>query len=194
MCDSSPAPKNVERRATRRRLQSGSSILELALYLLPAMALIISFVNLGLALFSWVTLQNAVREGSRYAITYQTDSSGTQVQSIKDATANAALGLVSSTATVSTAGSPPYVQVKFFLPPTATDATATDVTGQTGQNNSGNIVQVSVQNYPLTWLAPITGTSGTNTSPFWTASSSLIVNTYSLEVLGGAPTGGIPPP
>ena len=56
----------------RNRRRSGSAFLESAFTILPTFALIFAFVDFGLVMFRWATLQNAVREGCRYAITFQT--------------------------------------------------------------------------------------------------------------------------
>ena len=45
-------------------------MMEFALFVLPTFAILCGFFDLGMAIFSWNTLQNAVREGARYAITY----------------------------------------------------------------------------------------------------------------------------
>ena len=70
------AMKKIDRQSTRNRRRSGTGILEMGFLLMPTFALIGGFVDIGMALFTWNTLQNAVREGTRYAITYQVDSSG----------------------------------------------------------------------------------------------------------------------
>ena len=66
---------------TRR---SGVGLVELVFFLMPSFALICGFLDVGMVLFTFNTLQNAVREGTRYAITYQVDSSNSQTASIKD--------------------------------------------------------------------------------------------------------------
>ena len=58
--------------SARNRRRSGNALLESAFTILPTFALIFAFVDFGLLLFRWATLQNAVREGCRYAITFQT--------------------------------------------------------------------------------------------------------------------------
>jgi Flp pilus assembly protein TadG len=71
-------------------------MLELVFVIMPTFALICGFLDVGMALFTYNTLQNAVREGTRYAITYQVDSSNSQTTSIKDTVASWAMGLVSA--------------------------------------------------------------------------------------------------
>jgi len=67
-----PARTKPIRSRTRRR--SGQAMLEITFTILPTFALLFAFVDFGLLLFRWSTLQNAVREGCRYAITFQTQS------------------------------------------------------------------------------------------------------------------------
>jgi Flp pilus assembly protein TadG len=50
-------------------------MIESAFTLLPTFALFFAFVDFGLMLYRWSSLQNAVREGVRYAITFQTQTS-----------------------------------------------------------------------------------------------------------------------
>src|ERR1700729_373142 len=56
----------------RNRRRSGNALLEGVFTILPTFALIFAFIDFGLLLFRWATLQEAVREGCRYAITFQT--------------------------------------------------------------------------------------------------------------------------
>ncbi len=63
------APK---RRSGGESHPGGNMFAELAFVLLPFFALITAFFDVSFALFGWSTIQNAVREGCRYAITYQT--------------------------------------------------------------------------------------------------------------------------
>ena len=58
-------------------------MLEAVFTLLPTFALIFAFVDFGLLLFRWATLQNAVREGCRYAITFQTATGKGQDASVE---------------------------------------------------------------------------------------------------------------
>ena len=47
-------------------------MIECSFTLVPVFALVLGFVDIGMMVFRWATLQNAVREGCRYAITLQT--------------------------------------------------------------------------------------------------------------------------
>jgi Flp pilus assembly protein TadG len=66
----------------RRRTQSGNALVEGALTLLPLLAIGFALLDFPLALFIQNTLQGAVREGCRFAITQQTGTGG-QVAAIQ---------------------------------------------------------------------------------------------------------------
>jgi hypothetical protein len=60
-------------------------------------------------------------------------------------------------------------------------------------NVPGNIVIVSVLNYPLNWMIPLSGTGGggmaNSTASPYRPTSPTTVNVYSSDVLGGLPAG-----
>ncbi len=142
--------------------------------MLPTMALITAFFDISFALFSWATLQNAVREGCRYAITFQTTSGLNQDASIETIVSNNAMGLVT------VAGG--LIHVNYFTQAAPTTAIATP-----NGNVPGNIVEVSVQAYPLNWMVPL---SGTIANPLRSTAPGT-VNVYAADVLGGFPAGVI---
>jgi Flp pilus assembly protein TadG len=160
----------------RRKKSGGNAMVEWAFVLLPTMALLTAFTDLSLALFSWSTLQNAVREGCRYAITYQTGVVTGQGQdaNILMVVQQNSMGLVKAS------GSPKMIFVDYFVQNVATGAITA-----TSSNAPGTIVQVSVQGYPLSWLAPI---SGTLVNPLRPQSPTSIA-VYSSDVMGGYPAG-----
>jgi Flp pilus assembly protein TadG len=147
-------------------------MIEWMLVMLPTMALITAFFDISFALFSWATIQNAVSEGCRYAITFQTISGDGQDLSIETTVANDSMGL----ATV--AGG--LINVNYYTQAAPTTAIATP-----NGNVPGNIVQVSVQGYPLNWMVPL---SGTVSNPF-RPSSPATINVYASGILGGYPAG-----
>src|SRR5438874_2265550 len=109
-------------RDPRNRYRRGNTMVELALTFLPTFALLFAFIDFGMAIFAWTSLQNAVREGCRYAITYQTGGGG------QDAAA----------------ATPAQILINYYAP----SAPNTVLTG-VGSNAPGNIVEVKVQNYFL---------------------------------------------
>src|SRR3954470_14811289 len=80
----------------RKRRSGGNAIVESAFTLIPTFALIFAFVDFGLMLYKWSSLQNAVREGVRYAITFQRQTSPSlgQVASIQTVVERNAMRLV----------------------------------------------------------------------------------------------------
>ena len=160
-------------RVSRRR-NGGSVMVEFGLTLLPLMALIFGFADLSLLLFRWSTLENAVREGCRYAITFQTSGGNGQDASIEQVVQKYALGVVT------TGDTPRHIYVDYYSPGNLTTPIGT------GGNIPGNIVQVSVKNVSWNWLAPLSGAFGTGGLY---ASSPLNLNVYSSDILGGYPAG-----
>lgn len=147
--------------------------MEATFTILPLMALICAFADFGLALFRWNTIQNAVREGCRYAVTFQTMGGMGQDASIKKVVEQFAMGMVKTT------DSPPKIMVNYF------SQTNVNTPIGTGGNIPGNIVEVSIQNVSWAWIAPI---SGTITGALY-AGTPVTFSVYSSDVLGGYPVG-----
>ena len=167
----------------RNRRRSGSArIIEITLYIMPTFATIFGFLDIGMILFTWNTMQNAVREGVRYAITYQMNGATTHRQAIKNKTAQWMIGWVSATETSATAGTLPYVDVLFYQPGGSVAVNS---------NATGNVIEVSIKNYPYKYMAPF---SGSFSSPFYaTPGSQFTLASYATDVMGGTP-GSTPPP
>lgn len=182
----SKAKPDLNSRRNRRR--SGNGLVELAFLMMPTFAIIGGFIDIGMALFTWNTLENGVREGTRYAITYQDDGSNHQITSIKNRVSTWAMGLVSASSTSSSGASVPWIEVNFYSQPTVANPNGTLLTG-TGSNGSGNIVEVCIKNYPYSLMAPFSGAlSAVTAQAFYsTPGSSIRIQAYSADVLGGAP-------
>ena len=160
--------------ARRRRRSGGNVFLESVFTILPTFALIGAFADFGLMVFRWSTLQNAVREGARYAVTYQTQSGMGQDASIKAVVAQYALGMVSA--------SDSHIKVNYYAP------TDLNTPIGSGGNTPGNIVEVSVQNISWTWLAPMSGSFG-GTLPAFRDMNPINLSVYSSDMMGGYPVG-----
>ena len=145
--------------------------MENALTLIPLLTMIFGMTDFGLMIFRWTTLQNAVREGTRYAVTFQVDSSGSQGTSIKNQVAAYAFGLVN------TSDSPSTIFVKYYNPTTFAQINSNG-------NQPGNVVQVSVQGVKFSWISILNGT-------WWSTSGAraLTLNVFSSDILGGYPQG-----
>ncbi len=162
--------------SSRRRGHSGGNTLVEAVFtLLPTFALIFGFADFGLVLFRWTTMQNAVREGCRYAITFQTAAGSGQDASIQAVVAQYAFG------TVGVNDNPPHIFVNYYSPTNLATPIAT------GGNVPGNMVEVSIQNISWAWLAPLSG------SLTWSGAlrsgTPVTFAIYSSDVLGGYPAG-----
>src|SRR5580658_8737408 len=159
----------------RGRRSGGNAMLEAVFTLLPTFAIIFAFIDFGLMIFRWSTLQNAVREGSRYAVTFQTMAGDGQNTSIETTAQNFAMGFVHTT------DSPQSIYVSYYNPTTLALVT-------NGGNIPGNIVQVSVQGVSYSWIAPLSGSYGGGVS-FFRTNTPLTLNIYSSDTLGGYPVG-----
>ncbi len=130
---------------SRRRRSKGAEMVEFTLNFLPFMIMIIVIVDTAWAIFAESTLQQAVRMAVRSGVTYTT----TQVPSGQNlTTAVKALVQQHSVGLLKGATGLGYVKVNYF----DGNNPSTDVSAQTWGNTSGNIMQVSVQNYPLSPL------------------------------------------
>src|SRR5450631_3422069 len=95
----------------RRRKSGGNALVESAVTMVPLFAIILAFFNFGFAIYKWTTLQNAVREGCRYAITFQAPS-GHQDTDIGLKVQQFSMGLVDPTLT----GTNQQVFINYFNP------------------------------------------------------------------------------
>jgi Flp pilus assembly protein TadG len=173
----STSSKTLAQQSARNRRRSGNAILETVFTLLPTLALIFAFVDFGLVLFRWSTLQNAVREGCRYAITFQTSGTNGQDASIEAVVQQYGMNIVATTDT------PQHIFVNYYAPNNLTTPIAAP-----GGNVPGNVVEVSVQNVSWAWLAPLSGSFGAGI-PFFRSNNPITLNVYSSDILGGYPAG-----
>jgi len=178
------SPNSPARKRDRRR--SGNVIIETVFTMMPLFALIFAFVDFGLLLFRWCTLQNAVREGCRYAITYQRNGASGQDASIAQQVQTYAMGVVTTSANPCTTsgGTTSGICVNYFAPSNLNTA----IPFANGGNVPGNVVEVSVRNVSWAMLAPISGSFGAGV-PFFRSSNPIALNVYSSDILGGYPAG-----
>jgi Flp pilus assembly protein TadG len=157
-------------------------MLESAFTMLPIFGIIIGFCNFSISIYRWSTLQNAVREGCRYAITYQSD------QAIKNYVQSFSLGLVDATLT----GAQQQIFVKYYLPtstidPPGTPSGSSHAVSAPGGNVQGNIVVVSVEGFANSadWVAA--SVAGSFNHPG--GNPNLTLNVLSADIMGGLPFG-----
>jgi hypothetical protein len=163
-------------------------------------------------------LSQAVRAGSRWAITYQTTYDGATCTSQAVCTAQVvvdnAVGFLSANST--------YITVNYYIPPnlntpvmscTAGTCTASSTialpytysftngsttTTQTiaYANQPGNIVEVTIPAYPILWMVPINGFSAGShvTNSAGKSGLGLTLSADAMDVLGGLAQGTTTPP
>jgi len=173
----------------RRRVSGGNALVENVFTLLPTLAMIFMMSDMGIALFRWSTLQNAVREGSRYAVTFDHTVNGVSVgqdAAIKAKVAEYAMNMVTTT------DNPVHIFVNYY-PADGTTTTPIAVGANPPGNSPGNVVEVSVQNISLSWLgllssnfASLSGSFGAGT-PFYRNSTPVSLAVYSADIMGGYP-------
>ena len=202
----------------RRRKQRGNTILDSALCFLPMMAMFFGVIDVCYAVSIQSLLSQAVRAGSRFAITFSGSYNGNTCTSqavciakvVQDNSVGFLAGTKSNSVTVNyyisnnlttpvmscnagtcTAGTP-------VLPYTYTVATTTGTTSVTISyaNQPGNIVEVTIPSYPLLWMVPITGFSaGSQVTDFGGHQGlGLTLSASSADVLGGLQQGTSIPP
>jgi hypothetical protein len=125
----------------RGRRKRGSAVIEMGLVMITYLALVFAIVDYGLVIFIKATLQHAVREGVRYAITYQTGTGMKHDASIKDIVQKNSMGFLRGEAGLA------KIHIRYFDPanPSVEDP----------DNDPGSIVQVSVEDYTWNYIAPI---------------------------------------
>jgi len=130
---------------SRRFRLRGSEILEFTFTVIPLLAFVTALVDTGWGIFAKSTMQWAVHEGLRYGITV----TGTQASKansdlttmVKNDVVNQSLGLLSGKGLS-------YIHVNFFMLDSAS-GTLDLVNGDPNGDRSPNIMQVSVDSYPL---------------------------------------------
>ena len=157
--------------SSRRR---GSVLVEAAFVMLPLWAFLFGVLDLAIALFVQNTVQFAVCQGVRYAVTSQTLPGMGQDDSIKSVVQGYTLGFLDSL-------SPDHVgknriSITYYNP-----VSLAAVTG-TGSNIGGNIVVVSATGLSWAWMVPLLRSA----TPLTFAVSSADI--MEATPLAGAPT------
>jgi len=122
----------------RRSRESGSQVVEATFVIIPLLLMTFMMLDLSMVIFVRTTLQEAVREGDRYAITGQNTVGPCQDDSIKAVVKHYALGFLKSGSAAST------IHVQFVNPST----------GGQGTNAYENIVNVKIEGFKYSALAP----------------------------------------
>ena len=146
-------------------------MVELALVLLPLMAIMMAIIDFSMPIFLRSTFTAAVREGCRYGITYQLVYNGvtysSQTAAITAVVQGHSMGFLTGASGAS------LIHVNYYLPVSPFG----QVTG-VGANSSGNIIEVTVQGF--TWLS---------IAPIWRANTPFSVSAISADRLETLPSG-----
>jgi hypothetical protein len=161
----------VVRNLSHRR---GSVLVEGALAMLPLLAVMFAVLDLSMAIFVKNTVQFAVCQGVRYAVTSQTMSGMGQDASIKRVVSVNTLGLLDAL-------SPDHngmnrISITYY------DPVSLSQLGGAGSNLGGNIVVVSASGLSWAWMVPLLRSSAPLT--FSVSSADIMEATP----LAGAPT------
>jgi len=120
--------------------------------LLPLLSILFVLVDVSWAIFAKSTIIYAVRTSVRTGITItgtQATAAGeTLTQMVKDTVQSNAQGFLNGTTGRS------YIQVHYYMQDSTSSTGLTDVSTQSNGNAPGNLMQVSVTNFPLPGLVP----------------------------------------
>jgi Flp pilus assembly protein TadG len=176
--------KSIKRRNRRR----GQAAIETVMVIVPLMMMLISIIDLSVAIFVMDTLEYAARQGVRYAITDNTavqDGTGTgpsnpavnlaQVASIQQAVRDNSLGFLAS------APASQIVVTFYQLMTTGVNVNTWQVVTGAGSNSGGNLVKVSITGYSWAWAVP-----------YFRGQAALSMNAAATDIMGGCPNSVCP--
>ena len=135
------------RRQVNTGARRGSVLVESTLVLLPLLALLWGTFDLAFAIFVKNTMNFAVRQGVRYAVTSQTMPGLGQDDSIKSTVKNYSLGLADALSADHNGMN--RISITYYDP-----VTLAVVTGP-GSNAGGNIVVVKATGLSWAWMIPL---------------------------------------
>jgi len=160
---------STQGKRSRRARQRGNAMLEGALALPPLLMLLFATIDFSIAILVKNTVQSAVREGVRYAVTGQTVGGLGQDASIRTVVENNSLGFLNSS------NGDSLISITYYNPTTLA------VVNGIGSNAPGNIVQVQVTGLSWAWMVP-----------YARSSTPLQISATSMDIVEPNAT-GIPP-
>ena len=157
------------KRATKRgkKREAGAEIVEFGLVMVPMFGILFLIVDLSWMLFARATLQYAVREGVRYAVTGQTMTGLGEDASIRTVVQQNSMGVLAGAANAS------KITVTYLDP--------NNNFAVTSSNAGGNVVQVAVSGVNVFPMAPL-----------FRSGNPLSMTAVSSDVVESSP-GGFPP-
>ena len=167
--------------AARKRKQRGSEMLEFTLVLLPMLMFLFLILDIAWAVYSRATLQYAVAQRVRYAVTSQTIGAMGQKDSIRTVVQQSAFGRLGANSAAPAWAS---IQVHFFRPD------GTDVSSTAGGNGEYNgqlpLVEVSVESFSQTTFMPTIKMPGLGTL------SPIVMSARAWDRMEASPLAGPP--
>lgn len=157
------------------REEAGSQIVELALVILPLLAVVFLFVDAAWLFFAQASLQHAVQTAVRAAVTSYVPTVNGKTPGfesyLKSVVQGSAMGFLSGQ-TGSDA-----IKICFYNPANLSQC----LTGP-GSDAGGNVVQITVDNVPVSILGPV----------FDNYSPTISLTATSSDVMEGSPASGPP--
>ena len=167
-------PQTPSREINKPRLgnrpRHGAAMVEVGFALLPFLAISMAIIDFSIPIFLRTTLTHAVREGTRYGLTFQTRPGETHIQSVQDVVMEQSMGFL--------AGSPgrDKVHVRFYSPTTFVEQTGPD------RNAGGNVLEVSVEGFTWQYMVPL-----------WRSTDPIVIHATSSDRLELLPRGVVRP-
>lgn len=127
--------------ARMRNRETGAELVEFSLVMIPLFGILFLVIDLSWMLFARATLQFAVREGVRYAVTGQTMNGLGQDNSIRAVVQQYSMGILAGSSGAS------KITIAYFDPNANLAATTS--------NAGGNVVQVSASGVNVFPMAPL---------------------------------------
>jgi len=152
------------------RSESGSALVEFSIAFVPMLGLLLLTVDVAWSIFARATLQNAVREGVRFAVTGQILPGNTCLgSSVQQYVAQNSFGFIP------TSKASQYVTVSYYSP-----VNLSPITGPGGPAG-GNVVQVSAGDVGVRAFGPL-----------WRSASPIPVSATASDVME-SPANGVSP-
>ncbi len=145
--------------------------MELAFTLLPMLAILFAIVDYAMPVFFRSLMTHAAREGSRYGITFQTESGASQTTSIQNVVMGQTAGFLNGETGRA------KVKVRYY-----NQVTFAQDTGPS-RNADGNIIEVSIEGFEWKHMLPL----------FRMSSPSVTINAASADRLESLPPGATRP-
>jgi hypothetical protein len=162
----------------RRKREAGATIVEAGVILAPFLAMFFALMDFSMAIFMKNTMQFAVRQGARFAVTSQVEPGLGHDNSIKNVVQTNAFGFLTYLAPTGE-GRPcsgqGCIHIDYFDPITM------NLVSGANSNAGGNIVQISVESLSWAWMVPL-----------MRSSTPLSFSVSSADVMEASPVSGIP--